>query len=48
MAALLEELSLDQDFREELGIVAEADPDDDHHILAAAEGQDSGGEEEGG
>eukprot|EP00904_Undaria_pinnatifida_P005794 jgi/Undpi1/2344/HiC_scaffold_13.g05727.m1 len=48
VAALLEELSLDQDFREELGIVAEADPDDDHHILAAAEGQDSGGEEEGG
>ena len=36
MAALLEELSLDEDLRAELGIVAEADHNDDRTSAAAA------------
>ena len=48
MAALLEEISLDEDLRAELGIVAEVDPNDDRTFAptARAEAEDKSESEE--
>ena len=48
MAALLEEISLDEDLRADLGIVAEVDPNDDRTFAATAhaEAEDKSDSEE--